>query len=52
MKELEKNELMKIEGGKWWFVALGFATCGVLFMADFVNDMCDGRPFDCEQWDS
>lgn len=23
MQELEKNELMEIQGGKWWFVALG-----------------------------
>ena len=37
---------------QWWFVGLGFATCGVAFMVDFVHDVCiDKRQFDCSRWD-
>ena len=51
MKELNEMELREVDGGKWWFVALGILSCGLLFMADFVNDMCDGRVYDPTQWD-
>jgi len=56
VQEMDAKAMEEANGGEkptqWWFVGLGFATCGVAFMVDFVHDVCiDKRQFDCSRWD-